>query len=139
MVTTLSAAWVVAVPAYFPMNAIGFGFGFGTAVAAAETIISASNATARIESFFTVCPFRWSQVMGLIVVALRGTSIGAAAVRLCGKAPIVKGASYGLPPGVPTPAGATLRALRGVSSAGRAPPLQGGGRRFDPGTLHFSY
>ena len=25
---------------------------------------------------------------------------------------------------------------RGVSSAGRAPPLQGGGRRFDPGTLH---
>ena len=30
----------------------------------------------------------------------------------------------------------TLRALRGVSSAGRAPPLQGGGRRFDPGTLH---
>ena len=30
----------------------------------------------------------------------------------------------------------TLRPPRGVSSAGRAPPLQGGGRRFDPGTLH---
>ena len=27
-------------------------------------------------------------------------------------------------------------ALRGVSSAGRAPALQAGGRRFDPGTLH---
>ena len=27
--------------------------------------------------------------------------------------------------------------VRGVSSAGRAPRLQRGGRRFDPGTLHF--
>ena len=27
--------------------------------------------------------------------------------------------------------------LRGVSSAGRAPALQAGGHRFDPGTLHF--
>ena len=26
--------------------------------------------------------------------------------------------------------------LRGVSSAGRAPALQAGGHRFDPGTLH---
>src|SRR5215210_3169913 len=26
--------------------------------------------------------------------------------------------------------------LRGVSSAGRAPPLQGGGRGFEPPTLH---
>ena len=26
--------------------------------------------------------------------------------------------------------------VRGVSSAGRAPPLQGGGHRFDPDTLH---
>ena len=31
----------------------------------------------------------------------------------------------------------TLRNARGVSSAGRAPALQAGGRRFDPGTLHF--
>jgi hypothetical protein len=31
--------------------------------------------------------------------------------------------------------GSTMR-LRGVSSAGRAPALQAGGRRFDPGTLH---
>jgi integrase len=30
----------------------------------------------------------------------------------------------------------TLRGARGVSSAGRAPALQAGGRRFDPGTLH---
>jgi hypothetical protein len=29
-----------------------------------------------------------------------------------------------------------LSARRGVSSAGRAPALQAGGRRFDPGTLH---
>jgi hypothetical protein len=27
-------------------------------------------------------------------------------------------------------------AIRGCSSTGRAPPLQGGGRRFDPGQLH---
>src|SRR5215218_2077308 len=27
---------------------------------------------------------------------------------------------------------------RGVSSAGRAPALQAGGHRFDPGTLHFT-
>ena len=26
--------------------------------------------------------------------------------------------------------------IRGVSSAGRAPALQAGGHRFDPGTLH---
>ena len=32
--------------------------------------------------------------------------------------------------------GSTLRGARGVSSAGRAPALQAGGRRFDPGTLH---
>ena len=32
--------------------------------------------------------------------------------------------------------GSTLSEERGVSSAGRAPPLQGGGHRFDPGTLH---
>src|SRR5438477_1558983 len=32
---------------------------------------------------------------------------------------------------------ATLRRRRGVSSAGRAPALQAGGHRFDPGTLHF--
>jgi hypothetical protein len=31
----------------------------------------------------------------------------------------------------------TLKATRGVSSAGRAPALQAGGRRFDPGTLHY--
>jgi hypothetical protein len=31
-----------------------------------------------------------------------------------------------------------LCARRGVSSAGRAPALQAGGRRFDPGTLHSS-
>ena len=31
----------------------------------------------------------------------------------------------------------TLGAVRGVSSAGRAPRLQRGGRRFDPGTLHY--
>ena len=31
--------------------------------------------------------------------------------------------------------GSTMR-TRGVSSAGRAPALQAGGRRFDPGTLH---
>ena len=28
------------------------------------------------------------------------------------------------------------KTLRGVSSAGRAPALQAGGHRFDPGTLH---
>ena len=28
---------------------------------------------------------------------------------------------------------------RGHSSAGRAPPLQGGGRRFDPAWLHHHY
>jgi hypothetical protein len=33
------------------------------------------------------------------------------------------------------PFGSTMR-LRGVSSAGRAPALQAGGHRFDPGTLH---
>ena len=33
-------------------------------------------------------------------------------------------------------AGSTLQSARGVSSAGRAPALQAGGRRFDPGTLH---
>ena len=32
--------------------------------------------------------------------------------------------------------GGTIRPARGVSSAGRAPPLQGGGHRFDPDTLH---
>ena len=31
--------------------------------------------------------------------------------------------------------GSTMR-IRGVSSAGRAPALQAGGHRFDPGTLH---
>jgi hypothetical protein len=31
--------------------------------------------------------------------------------------------------------GLTMR-IRGVSSAGRAPALQAGGHRFDPGTLH---
>ena len=31
----------------------------------------------------------------------------------------------------------TLDPVRGVSSAGRAPRLQRGGRRFDPGTLHY--
>jgi hypothetical protein len=31
--------------------------------------------------------------------------------------------------------GSTIR-FRGVSSAGRAPALQAGGHRFDPGTLH---
>jgi hypothetical protein len=38
-----------------------------------------------------------------------------------------------------TPAGqvAILQVLRGGSSAGRAPALQAGGRRFDPGPLHF--
>ena len=30
-------------------------------------------------------------------------------------------------------------AVRGVSSAGRAPPLQGGGHRFDPDTLHIRF
>src|SRR2546428_13938146 len=30
----------------------------------------------------------------------------------------------------------TLKIERGVSSAGRAPALQAGGHRFDPGTLH---
>jgi hypothetical protein len=30
----------------------------------------------------------------------------------------------------------TVRAVRGHSSAGRAPALQAGGRRFDPGWLH---
>src|SRR5215475_11974445 len=34
--------------------------------------------------------------------------------------------------------GSTLRTPRGVSSAGRAPALQAGGHRFDPGTLHRS-
>ena len=29
-----------------------------------------------------------------------------------------------------------VKTLRGVSSAGRAPALQAGGHRFDPGTLH---
>ena len=29
-----------------------------------------------------------------------------------------------------------LNTLWGVSSAGRAPALQAGGHRFDPGTLH---
>ena len=29
-----------------------------------------------------------------------------------------------------------MKTLRGVSSAGRAPALQAGGHRFDPGTLH---
>src|SRR5215210_9022248 len=29
--------------------------------------------------------------------------------------------------------------IRGVSSAGRAPALQAGGHRFDPGTLHFVF
>src|SRR6266508_3801975 len=32
--------------------------------------------------------------------------------------------------------GSTMR-MRGVSSAGRAPALQAGGHRFDPGTLHW--
>ena len=32
--------------------------------------------------------------------------------------------------------GSTMR-IRGVSSDGRAPALQAGGHRFDPGTLHF--
>jgi hypothetical protein len=32
---------------------------------------------------------------------------------------------------------AVFRRARGVSSAGRAPPLQGGGHRFDPDTLHL--
>jgi hypothetical protein len=57
MVTTLSAAWVVAVPEYFPVNTIGFF----TAVAAAEAMAKASNATTKMESFLTVCPFRWSR------------------------------------------------------------------------------
>ena len=30
----------------------------------------------------------------------------------------------------------TSKETRGVSSAGRAPALQAGGHRFDPGTLH---
>ena len=37
----------------------------------------------------------------------------------------------------PAVAAARLSAARGVSSAGRAPALQAGGHRFDPGTLHF--
>ena len=60
IVTTVSAAWVVAVPVYFPVNTIGFF----TAVAAAEAIAMANTATARIVSFFTVCPFRWSRYWG---------------------------------------------------------------------------
>ena len=92
MVTTLSAAWVVAVPAYFPMNTIGFF----TAVAAAEAIAKASTATARIESFLHGLPLSVVHVLGLMLVALRRTSIGAAAVTRCGKARIVKGATYGL-------------------------------------------
>jgi hypothetical protein len=32
--------------------------------------------------------------------------------------------------------GCTLRLIRAVSSAGRAPALQAGGRRFDPVTAH---
>jgi hypothetical protein len=42
------------------------------------------------------------------------------------------------PPAQPEPAQAasTLWRERGVSSAGRAPALQAGGHRFDPGTLH---
>ena len=39
IVTTLSAAWVVAVPVYFPVNTIGFF----TAVAAAEAIAKANS------------------------------------------------------------------------------------------------
>jgi hypothetical protein len=35
--------------------------------------------------------------------------------------------------------GGYASARRGVSSAGRAPALQAGGRRFDPGTLHLGY
>ena len=35
-----------------------------------------------------------------------------------------------------TPAGEYTESRRGVSSAGRAPALQAGGHRFDPGTLH---
>ena len=34
------------------------------------------------------------------------------------------------------PAGAGLWSLRGCSSAGRAPDLHSGGRRFDPDQLH---
>src|SRR5438876_2391836 len=35
------------------------------------------------------------------------------------------------------PATPKLRGLRGHSSAGRAPALQAGGHRFDPGWLHW--
>ena len=42
----------------------------------------------------------------------------------------------GLRGGSPGPDVSRLRAPRGVSSAGRAPALQAGGHRFDPGTLH---
>src|SRR5660397_271218 len=31
----------------------------------------------------------------------------------------------------------TWHSAGGISSDGRAPPLQGGGHRFDPGILHF--
>jgi hypothetical protein len=34
--------------------------------------------------------------------------------------------------------GSNMR-VRGVSSAGRAPALQAGGHRFDPGTLHLDF
>jgi hypothetical protein len=91
MVTTLSAACVVAVPEYFPVNAIGFF----TAVAAAEAMAKASSATTKIENFFTVMPLSVVQVLAWMLVALRRTSIGAAAGHRCGKARIVKGASYG--------------------------------------------
>jgi hypothetical protein len=42
------------------------------------------------------------------------------------------------PPGDDGEASTLKAAPRGVSSAGRAPALQAGGHRFDPGTLHRS-
>src|SRR5262249_1625909 len=41
-------------------------------------------------------------------------------------------------PNQPRPSGLYTGLSRGVSSAGRAPALQAGGHRFDPGTLHVA-
>ena len=60
---------------------------------------------------------------GLVAPPTNGIEAGVPAVRHRGNA-------------LPFAAGDTLRAARGVSSAGRASALQAEGHRFDPDTLH---